>query len=424
MKTKAVSVLLSVFVVFTLVVGAVTLRLRSLIRAEMLERERSVLHAVSHFEAARGERDPLGMVLGLVDLEGMIGIRLYSMAGEPVTTLPARLTTGTLPEETLEAVRGEGTFSRLEPNVLLDTVFADPLGELTQEPVPLLRVLVKLEPERLQGSGGGYVEFLVDGTPMAAAFRDLDHALLAQSAVALGVGGGIMLTVLLLSLLRLEHKNRELAQANRDLTLHLKAAAIGSISAHLFHRLKHAVGDAAGGGGAEDLQDMVQEVLELFQDEELGLEYEFNGREILDLAVDPLEALARDRGVTLHLEGGDNVQLRNRHGNLLALAVQNVVRNAIEASPDGCSVDCSCTGNEDTARIRVTDQGAGLGEDERRYLFEPGYSSKVGGHGLGLSISRQLCRLIGGELRLVGTGESGTTFEVSVAPGAAARGDD
>jgi signal transduction histidine kinase len=47
-------------------------------------------------------------------------------------------------------------------------------------------------------------------------------------------------------------------------------------------------------------------------------------------------------------------------------------------------------------------------------LFEPGLSGKAHGNGIGLSISNQLCRHMGGELRLVDTGPGGSEFEIRV----------
>lgn len=417
MKTKVVSVLGFVLIVFALVVGIVTMRLRARIRAQMLDQKGSILHAVTHFEAARDDRDPLDTVLGLVDLDGVLGIRFYSHAWEPIAALPARLVTRAPVPQDLERLHGGDATAHFEPHVLLDTLFADPFGELTAEPVPLLRVLVNLEGEDAGGRHGGYVEFLVDGAPMSTAFRELDRALLGQSLMALGVGGGLILAVLMLSLLRLERANRELAEANRELTLHLKTAAVGSVSAHLFHRLNHAVSNFEEEGGAGELRAMVQEVLDLFQDQDLGLDYELNGQEILSLAAEPLTALADDRGVTLRLEADAEMEITSRRGNLLILAVQNVLRNAIEVTPRGRNVTCGCSGAGPGIRIRISDQGPGIGDDQLRYLFKAGYTSKPGGNGIGLSISRQLCRLAGGDLRMVATGEEGTTFEATLTEG-------
>jgi signal transduction histidine kinase len=404
----------AVLAVFAAVVAGVSWRLRARIRAQILGQEASVLHALTHFQAERGDREVTDLVLGLVDLEGVIGIRFYDREGDARASLPQRLTARPLPTDMLPQVHRADGIARFLPDVLLDTLFADPLGELTPEPVPLLSVLVDLEPDDSRPDSGGYVQFLVDGAPMAEAFADLDRALLGQFLVAMGVGGGLILGVLLLSLLRLEHANRALGQANRELTLHLKTAALGSVSAHLFHRLNHAVGDLRKDDGGDQVRAMVREVLDLLQDEELGLSYRLDGQDLLDLAAAPHADLAAARGVEIRLDGDPRVELPSRRGNLVVLAVQNVLHNAIEATPRGGVVDCRCTRAGHELRVAVQDQGPGIPEDQRRYLFEPGFSGKVNGNGIGLSISRQLCRLANGDLRLDSTGAHGSTFVVSM----------
>ena len=62
----------------------------------------------------------------------------------------------------------------------------------------------------------------------------------------------------------------------------------------------------------------------------------------------------------------------------------------------------------------VSDEGPGIPAEVRPHLFEPGYSGRVGGTGLGLVISKLLARQIGAELLLDATGPGGTTFRVTL----------
>jgi len=62
----------------------------------------------------------------------------------------------------------------------------------------------------------------------------------------------------------------------------------------------------------------------------------------------------------------------------------------------------------------TSDNGAGIPESIRPYLFEPGRSGRPGGSGLGLAISQLLARQIGANVSLVATGPDGTTFEVTL----------
>jgi signal transduction histidine kinase len=60
--------------------------------------------------------------------------------------------------------------------------------------------------------------------------------------------------------------------------------------------------------------------------------------------------------------------------------------------------------------FRVRDEGDGLPEAVRLHLFTPVVSTKAGGTGLGLALSRQLARGLGAELELAATGSDGTEF--------------
>lgn len=111
----------------------------------------------------------------------------------------------------------------------------------------------------------------------------------------------------------------------------------------------------------------------------------------------------------LSLEG-DRVQLEQ--------VLVNLVRNAIEACAAregvGRLVTVAATAQGDRVEFRVTDTGAGVGEHVAGRLFEPFVSTRAGGTGLGLTISRSIVESHGGAVRLERTGPGGSTFLVSL----------
>lgn len=71
----------------------------------------------------------------------------------------------------------------------------------------------------------------------------------------------------------------------------------------------------------------------------------------------------------------------------------------------------------DAVEIRVADSGPGVSEDRRDQIFEPLFTTKASGIGLGLPVSRSLARANGGELELVTPGEpapGGATFGLTL----------
>jgi PAS domain S-box-containing protein len=97
--------------------------------------------------------------------------------------------------------------------------------------------------------------------------------------------------------------------------------------------------------------------------------------------------------------------------------ILNVVQNAIDASPEGGRVHVSTAiepwpsaGGENTEAIvvRVRDYGKGINADQRKHLFEQFYTTKKGGTGLGLTISRQIMEKHRGEIRFDAPDAGGT----------------
>jgi signal transduction histidine kinase len=64
--------------------------------------------------------------------------------------------------------------------------------------------------------------------------------------------------------------------------------------------------------------------------------------------------------------------------------------------------------------VRVEDTGSGIPEEDLGRIFEPFYTTRSKGTGLGLVICRQIAEAHGGTIRVVRTGPQGTVFEVTL----------
>jgi signal transduction histidine kinase len=138
----------------------------------------------------------------------------------------------------------------------------------------------------------------------------------------------------------------------------------------------------------------------------------------LDLAAlarrraDALAPWAALRNVSVHVsEEGEAVATGD--ADRLARAVDNLLRNAVEASPVGDVVDVEVRGDNGHVKLRVLDHGAGLPSGRAGELFEPFFTTKADGTGLGLAISRAIARAHGGEVDYARDGTV-TRFELTL----------
>ncbi len=106
----------------------------------------------------------------------------------------------------------------------------------------------------------------------------------------------------------------------------------------------------------------------------------------------------------------------------LRQVVENLLRNAAEAAGPGGWVRVAIESADGFARLSVEDSGPGLSPTVRERLFEPFFTTRERGTGLGLAVSRAIARAHGGELTAGGAAGGGARFTLRL-PAPAAGGD-
>jgi len=103
--------------------------------------------------------------------------------------------------------------------------------------------------------------------------------------------------------------------------------------------------------------------------------------------------------------------------------VLNLVTNAIKFTPDGGEVIIECDFTDDRVRIRVRDTGVGIPADRLPFIFDPFVQVDRALHrpnegvGLGLAISRDLARGMGGDVTVESTVAEGSVFTLTLPKG-------
>ena len=140
---------------------------------------------------------------------------------------------------------------------------------------------------------------------------------------------------------------------------------------------------------------------------------------ILQAVQDLLKPHLETRGVQLVLESGERIGLRADKQQIEQVLI-NLVQNAADSIDGGGTI--TLRARQGAARLagrsapavilEVADTGKGILPEVQKRLFDPFYSTKVGGSGLGLPISERIVEKHGGQIQYQTQINYGTTFQI------------
>lgn len=149
---------------------------------------------------------------------------------------------------------------------------------------------------------------------------------------------------------------------------------------------------------ANRLGVMVSDILDYSSMTSEGILLETIGFDLDDLVRDMVskyQILVKDSSITVGYDSSGQM-LINGDRTRLEQVVENLLRNAINYSPDGGAVKVLVTGKDGRVRVEVRDQGVGIPEDELPMIWQRYYRTKgikkrkIYGSGLGLSIVKSI----------------------------------
>lgn len=365
----------------------------------------------------------------------IFAIRLFDGTGKLLDRFPVNLEERKLGADELAKVIDGNVSSRFEPKMDLRKHFMEWDGA----PSPVLQTIVPLKAE--QGPITGYAEFLVYGDQVASALAEVNRDVMRKSMLFGFSGGTIVALALGLAFARLNRANRLLAErtagllrANHELALAAKTSAVGAVAAHLIHALKNPLFGIqmfvtcaqtekikpnethwqAAANSAQRMQKMIADIVRILREDAGTSAYEVTLEELAGILKGKVATTAGDTGVRFEVALEAEGVLPNREANLMALALTNLIQNSMQACPAGTAVELKILEIEGGTAFEVRDQGPGLPEHVKKTLFSPTASSKAGGTGIGLAITKQLVSHMGGQVALVETGPQGTTFRLTL----------
>jgi signal transduction histidine kinase len=102
------------------------------------------------------------------------------------------------------------------------------------------------------------------------------------------------------------------------------------------------------------------------------------------------------------------------HAHTFRRALLNLMQNAMDAMPQGGTLTLRGRRQDATVHLDVEDTGSGIAPEYTTQIFEPLYTTKPGGTGLGLYIVQEVVAAHGGHVAVQSTVGSGTTFTITL----------
>lgn len=121
-----------------------------------------------------------------------------------------------------------------------------------------------------------------------------------------------------------------------------------------------------------------------------------------------------EAGIELELDFEDNVPLLQLDDKLIKQAVLNIIKNAINAMPGGGHLSIHIFREADTVVLIIKDDGEGIEEENINKVFEPYFTTKEFGSGLGLTLVYKIIKEHDGEIQLKSRVGLGTSFIIKL----------
>ena len=180
---------------------------------------------------------------------------------------------------------------------------------------------------------------------------------------------------------------------------------------------------------SDSLLCLINDILDFSKIEAGQLELEehsFSPQTIVNLAIQTMTILAKDKGITLTTEIADDIPAAVRGDSLrLRQVLLNLLSNAIKFTNIGIvtlKLDISSTSSDKAIlHFAISDSGIGIEADKLTNIFnlftqaDSSTTRQFGGTGLGLTICKQLCGLMGGDIIAESKPDHGSLFSFTIA---------
>lgn len=233
----------------------------------------------------------------------------------------------------------------------------------------------------------------------------------------------------------LQTANRALTEARQELIRSEKLASVGQLAAGMAHEIGNPLGAIIGYlnfmkgetvepqlleilarslSEAERIDRLVRDLLDFARPQSVGSYEPADPVSVIRDVVDRLNRQGQFSLVRLEDHLPEKLSLVAIDQYRLMQVLINILRNACDASPKNGVIGIYAGEEEHGVWISVTDEGAGVPEDQREKIFEPFFTTKDPGQGrgLGLFISHHILTHAGGSIEITSNTHQGSCFTI------------
>jgi signal transduction histidine kinase len=238
---------------------------------------------------------------------------------------------------------------------------------------------------------------------------------------------------------QLLHARERMEDANRKLVQHEKLASIGRMAATIAHEIRNPltsvklnvqkIAEEEGFAetvkahldltleGIDQIERFIKELLNFTRVQELSLE-RFPPEQVIEESLKMLRDVLAQKKVAVETTFAEGLPPILVDGDKMRQVFLNVIRNAHEALEAGGKISIACDtveeGGRMKVRVRIADNGPGIPEKDRESIFEPFFSTKPSGFGLGLANARKIVEQHNGTIRVGKKRGRGSAFVILI----------
>jgi signal transduction histidine kinase len=227
----------------------------------------------------------------------------------------------------------------------------------------------------------------------------------------------------------IEERTEELQEAQAQLIQREKMAQLGQLARAIAHELRNPLGVISNAvyylkSTYAEKESMMTEYFNIIETEVNNSERTIT--DLLDYSREPVPLLEETdvhqmlEDVINRIPAPDSIKVTTKSkesmptawidGRQIGMVLANLLTNAYQAMPNGGNLDIDISQQDNQVRLAIHDTGSGISQENIETIFEPFYTTKPKGIGLGLAISKTLVEVNGGQIHVESSENEGSTF--------------